>query len=159
MTIPRAPRRIRHVLGLSAAALVVTLGPATSAAAHPGPVDATGGHFCEQAAASVCTVGAYHRHGPGGVNDMIVASPPGTPANPLTPSTAVPAAAPAAPVAVTTPGAVPPPAAPVPLAGTGKTSGPLAGTGALAAALGAALVLAARMVRRPVVFEVLRPVR
>ena len=104
----RLPRMPMHPAGLAFAAIAAAFILAGPAAAHEGPVDTSGGHYCTQAqaASNLCTPGGtYHRHDDDG--DIVVVTPgpeaaqltgqqtgtaqPFTPGGTPTPTTAVPA--------------------------------------------------------------------
>ena len=129
------------------------------AAAHPGAVDTSGGHYCTQAqsASGLCAPPTYHRHGPSG--EQVVATP-GPEAAQLTaqqdPSAPPPRAVPTTVVAV--PGGPPPAVTPVSqdLAQTGPISMQVAVFGAFLTALGLVALASHRRIPLPVILEMER---
>ena len=161
MRLPQSPRRRVSLLTASlGAALVATFTVASYAAAHPGPVDTSGGHYCTQAqnASGLCAPPTYHRHDPDG---GVVVVTPGPEAAQLTgqqntPTTAQPFAPGGTPsTALPAPAAAPPPGQD--LASTGPISMNMAVLGALLASLGLIALFANQRLPLPVILELDRP--
>lgn len=129
------------------------------AAAHPGPVDSSGGHYCTAAqnASNLCAPPTYHRHDESGTQIVVTPGPEAAQLTQANPTQApAPGAAPT-PAPAPAPVAQTPPPAPAPLAHTGPMSWGVAAAGLALGMAGVLAMVAHRRIPLPVVLEFDRP--